>query len=332
MAGFRETAILATRFLDPVTFPIRRAYPMADSPIPAMKRQIIHLLALTASLQAAELNPGQVPPSAKWLLHLDMDAMRDSETGKAIFTEIEAQQGAKLQALKRISSVHLLKDLHDITLHGDGKPEHAVALLDGTFNQAHMVDVVKAADDYQEEIYAGITIHSWKDKKKPQHAAFASDGLLVFSRQKDALKEELDVLKVNTPAPGDPIFTNSGGKLLIAATANLAEIELPKDASKVLRLASGLRIAASENDGRFAIRMGADSSDAKHANRLGRMLDGILAMAEVGNPKLGETDFQSKVVTVTRDKPGVNVSLSLPVPAWLGIMREAARKKHKKND
>jgi hypothetical protein len=293
-----------------------------------MKIHLLSLLALTNSLQAAELVPSRIPASAKWTLHLDLDAMRGSETGKAVFARIEADHGVKLQALKRISSVHLVNDLHDITLFGDGKPEHAVALVHGNFDQAHMVDVVKASDDYSEETYAGFTIRSWKDKKKSQHAAFASDGLLVFSRQEDSLKLELDVLKASTPATADPVFTANGGKPLIAATANLAKIELPADASKILRLASVLRIAANETNGRFSIHMGAESADPKHANRLRRMLDGILALAEAGNPKLGEADFQSEVAA-THDKPGVNVALSVPVPAWLELMNDAAEKKKK---
>ncbi|MEO5917802.1 MAG: hypothetical protein ABIS50_26455 [Luteolibacter sp.] len=291
-----------------------------------MKNQILCLIALTAPLSAAELVASQVPASAKWTLHLDMDAMRESETGKAIFARIEADHGAKLQGLKRISSVHLINDLNDITLLGDGKPEHAVALIHGTFDQGHMVDVVKASDDYSEENYNGFTIRSWKDKEQTQHAAFASDGLLVFSRQDDSLKQELDVLKTNAPATADPIFSSSGGKPLIAATANLGETELPPDASKILRLASVLRIAATENNGRFSIHMGAESKDNRHANRLRRVLDGILALAEAGNATLGNVDFQSEV-TATQNQPGVNVALSVPIPAWLQIMKEAADRK-----
>ncbi|MES2660121.1 MAG: hypothetical protein V4689_15975 [Verrucomicrobiota bacterium] len=293
-----------------------------------MKNHLLCLLALTGSLQAAELVSSQIPASAKWVLHLDMDAMRGSMTGIAVLAKIQADHGAKLQAFKRISSVHLVNDLQGITLFGDGKPEHAVALVHGKFDQAHMVDVVKASDDYSEETHAGFTIHSWKDKKASQNAAFANDNLLVFSRQEDALKQELDTLKANTPATADPVFTANGGKPIIAATANLAKIELPADASKILRLASVLRLAAGESNGRFSIHMGAESADPKHANRLRRMLDGILALAEAGNPKLGEADFQSEVVA-TQDKPGVNVALSLPVPTWLGILNDAAEKKKK---
>lgn len=295
-----------------------------------MKLQILSLLTLTAALQAAELNPAQIPSSAKWLLHLDMDAMRESDTGKAIFNAIETDHGVELQALKRISSIHLLNDLHGITLFGDGKPDHAVALIRGTFNQDHLVDVVKAADGYSEQLRNGITIRSWTDKGNSQHAAFANKELIVFSRQDVALNEELDTIKADAPSPVDPIFSTEGGKPLVAAYAKLAEIELPADASKILQLVSLLRIAATENDGRFAIHMGADSKDSKHATNLRRMLDGILALAEVGNPQLADADFQSEV-TVTRQKPGVNMVLSLPVPAWLEIMKEAARKKAEEN-
>ena len=70
-----------------------------------MKKTAILLLALAASLPAAELVPARIPASAKWFLHADLDAMRESETGKAVFAQIEAEHGAKLTALKRINRV-----------------------------------------------------------------------------------------------------------------------------------------------------------------------------------------------------------------------------------
>lgn len=295
-----------------------------------MKTTILSLLALAAPLFAGEMVPSQIPASAKWLLHADLDAMRGSETGKKVFARIEEDHGAKLRAFKRMFSVHLLTDLRGITLYGDGKPEHAVVLIDGAFNRGHMEDVVKAADAYKESTHAGFTVHTWNDKGKDQHAAFASDRLLVFSHQEDLLKDALDVLKANAPASADPFFSAEGGKPLLAASAKLSEIDMPADAARLVRMAKTLRLAANENGGRFLLRASADTADAKDAERLRRMLDGVVAFAQAGDAKLDGLDLRADFSSAATP-PSLAAALSLPVAEWITLMEKAAAEEAKKN-
>ncbi len=294
-----------------------------------MKTIPICLIALAAPLIAGELVPAQIPASAKWMLHADLDALRASETGKAIFSRIESEHGAKLRAMKRMFSLHPLDDLKGVTLYGDGRPDHGVALIHGTFDRAHLEEVIQAADDYKSSAQAGTQIHSWSDKGKPQHAAFASADLIAFSRHEDLLRAALDALKANAPAQADPFFLTDGGKPLVAASARLGEIDMPADAARILKLASVLHLAANEHAGRFTLRAAAESGDATQADRLRRMLDGVLAFAEAGHPDLARNDFRSEVVT-SAGKPALTASASLPVAAWLGLMRDAAAAKKAK--
>jgi hypothetical protein len=292
-----------------------------------MKKTILCLAALAGfSLHAAELNPSQIPDSAKWLLHADFDAMRSSQTGKAVFKQIDAEHGAKLRALKRMFSLHLVNDTRDITLFGNGQPNQAVILLNAKFDKAHVLDVLAAGENYSESEHDGITIHSWTDKKKTQTAAFPENNLLVFSERRELLIEALDQLKAGTTRQADPFFTAAGGRPLVCAMARLGEIDMPADASRVLRMARVLRIAMNENEGRFSIRMNAESESDRQAKLLSRILGGIVAFAEATDPKLENLDFQSDI-RETRNPAGVGTTLSLPVPQWLDLMKKAAAEK-----
>ena len=296
-----------------------------------MNRSLFHLIALAAPLHAAPLDPAQIPAAAKWLVHADIEAMRASETGKTVFTRIEADHGAQLKAAKRMFSINPIADLNGITLFGDGKPEHAVALIHGNFDRAHLEELVAAAGDYSKDTYSGLTVHTWADKGSDQHAAFANDHLLVFSRQESLLHQALDTLKAGSPAGPDPFFAAEGGRPLIAGSANLADIDLPGDEARLLRIAKSLHVAANENAGRFAIRIGAGTGDATHADRLRRMLDGVIAFAQAGDPKLDGLDLQSSVA-VTGDKTGLDASVSLPVNEWVTLIQKAADEEAKKKD
>jgi hypothetical protein len=296
-----------------------------------MKRTLFFLTALVAPLHAAPLDPAQIPAAARWLVHADIEAMRASETGKTIFTRIEADHGARLKAAKRMFSINPIADLNGITLFGDGKPEHAVALIQGNFDRAHLEELVAAADDYSKDSYSGLTVHSWEDKGSDQHAAFANDHLLVFSRQESLLHQALDTLKAGSPADTDPFFAAEGGRPLIAGSANLAGIDLPGDEARLLRMAKSLHLAANENAGRFTIRIGAGTGDPANADRLRRMLDGVIAFAQAGDPKLDGLDLQSNVA-VTGDKSGLDASVSLPVNEWITLMQKAADEEAKKKE
>jgi hypothetical protein len=192
-----------------------------------------------------------------------------------------------------------------------------------------MEDVVKAADDYKESSHAGFIVHNWDDKGKDQHAAFASDRLLVFSHQEGLLKDALDVLKANAPASADPFFTAEGGKPLLAASAKISEIDMPADAARLLHMAKTLRLAANENGGRFLLRASADTADAKDAERLRRMLDGVVAFAQAGDAKLDGLDLRADFSSAATP-PSLSAALSLPVAEWITLMEKAAAEDAKK--
>ncbi len=288
-----------------------------------MRSIFLCLLALLAPLHAGGIIPSQVPASAKWQLHADLDAMRGSATGKSIFARIEADHGAKLRVFKRMFSIHPLNDLRGITLYGDGKPDHAVALIDGTFDHAHIEDVLEAADSYETSAYIGIAVHHWKDKDVWQHAAFASESLVVFSRQKDMLLQALDVLKAKAPARPDPFFTALGGSPLIAASARLSEIDMPGDEARLIRMAKTLHVTFNEHGGRFAVRIGAGTADAADAENLRRMLDGVIAFVQASDARFDGLDLRAEL-TVDPRVPDMKTTLSLPVGEWITLVEKAA--------
>lgn len=295
-------------------------------PADAMKSVLLPLLVFLAPLRAAELDPARIPATAKWQLHADLDAMRASGTGKTLFALLEAEHGKQLRAFKRMFSLHPLNDLRDITLYGDGKADHAVALIHGTFNRAHIEDVVGAAEGHETRSHGGVTVHRWKDKGVDQHAAFANPDLLVFSRQAHLLQEALDVLAAKAPAGADPFLQADGGRPLISASARLAEIELPEDQARLVRMVRTLRLAAHEHEGRFLLRMDAETADATDADRLRRMLDGVLAFAEASDPKLDGLDLQARLES-NPDRPAMSGRISLPVAEWIALMGKAAAEK-----
>lgn len=283
----------------------------------------VAVLVVSAPLRAGELEPAKIPASAQWLMHADLDAMRDSWTGKAVFSRLEADHGAQMRAFRRMFGLHPLDDLGGVTLFGDGKPEQAVALLSGNFDREHLEDVVAAADGYARADHGEFTIHSWNDAGVRQHAAFAEEGLLVFSRQERALRQSLDTMGPDPAAPRDSVFAAAEGRPLLDARARLSAIDLPGDEARVLRMIRTLRLSAAENAGRFSIAMTAEAENREASDQMRRIMDGAIALAQVGDPRLEGLDLQADL-SLTKDTPGMTATVSLPVNEWLGLLNQAA--------
>ncbi len=291
-----------------------------------MKASILSLsLALVFPLSAAPCVPAQVSPEAKWLVHADFDAMRGSETGKALFSLLEADQGKRLRPISTFLAMQPLDALHGITLYGDGNFGHAAALVDGKFDRALLENIVRTTQGYAGFTHAGYSVHTWLESGIKQHAAFASDNLLVFSKQEEGLKKALDILQSPSPLPPGPLLAAESGAPLVMARAQLAEMALPEDLSRLIRMAKTLRLAALESDGRFTLRASAETQSSDDADRLRRMVDGILAFAQVQDAKLEGLDLKAELDAVTKS-PVFTAALSLPVGEWIGLMEDGARK------
>lgn len=290
-----------------------------------MKSSILSLLtALASPLLAGPCVPEQISPDAKWLVHADFDAMRDSRTGQAVFSWLEADQGKRVRAISPFLAMQPLTGLHGITLYGNGSPGNAAALVDGKFDRALLENLVRTTKGYAGFTHAGHTVHSWVEEGAKQHAAFASDNLLVFSREEEGLKKALDAVAVPSPVQANPLLVAEEGKPLVVARARFSEMTLPDDLSRLVKTVKAIRLAALESDGRFTLRASAEAETGEDADRLRRMVDGVLAFAQVQDAKLEGLDLKSELSAVTQS-PVFTAALSLPVGEWIGLMEEGAR-------
>ncbi|MDB6079041.1 MAG: hypothetical protein JWO82_2788, partial [Akkermansiaceae bacterium] len=69
-------------------------------------------------------------------------------------------------------------------------------------------------------------------------------------------------------------------------------------------------------------KLAADTKDAEDAQKLQKMVDGMLAFAEVNNSKLEGLNLDSSV-TLETNPAGLAVTAGLPVAELLGLLEQA---------
>src|SRR6266436_3032008 len=93
------------------------------------------LLSLTTTTRALPLQKALVPDDAKWLVHLDVDNLRESKIGTMVLNDILAAPLVKLKTEMKVDGQLILQKIHAVTAFGDdfqaGPKANGVLLLSG---------------------------------------------------------------------------------------------------------------------------------------------------------------------------------------------------------
>jgi len=227
-----------------------------------MKTRILAGLAvLTAagSLAAAPLDEARLAADAKWVAHVDFDALRASTTVRALAGPWLATGRVQRELAKIHDKVGLdpAKDLHGLTVYGPEPVEgRGVALLIADFDRARLEAFLAEQPDHATASYGKSVIHSWTHRRPRRgdvtiHESLPGEATVLFSQDLGDLKAALDVLDGQAPnlsASDSPLKGPARpGTVLDLRAAGLAEAGLPLK-SPILRRSELLRIALGEHE------------------------------------------------------------------------------------
>lgn len=274
------------------------------------------LVAVTG--HAAEFDGSRVSADAEWLVHADLDALRDTEVGNYIVSRLqEGQADRKLDALEALLGFDPRTQVSDITLYGmDQERENAVMLLRGELDTARLVTLLRANDSYQMSTYGDFEIHRWTDENSGQESfgAIYGDGTIVMSAGQDMVVEALQVLD-----GGEPDIAESGEfqelipdapAAFFMAVAQLEEMGEMNTHARMLSQAQSGRLVLAERDGRFVGSLSLLAESEEVAGQIDDVARGILAMTMLSSgekPALArmaqalDIDTEGKRITISID-------------------------------
>lgn len=295
----------------------------------------ISLCLIAMPAPARPLQKNEVSPAAKWVIHADVEAFRNSGFGKLIMAELQAQGlEEKLEVFAGIFSFHPLKDVRDVTVYGRDKDRNgAVILIEGQFNPEKVVAVVRMNPQYQEIPYQGVTIHQWpnEEKKDGQTTSQTMYGYLhngrqiVLSSGLDALKQAVDTLKGPAGAAGSllsQVPESPKGVFLQATAIDIGAMAGEDPQAALLKQTDLVTLTAGQTADNLAAELRLRSASPEVAESLVQMLQGIIAMAQLAGqeqPKLSEL---AKTLNVTRVDKVAQVRFEVPAQSLLAFLKE----------
>jgi hypothetical protein len=243
-----------------------------------------------APLAAAPLDLATVAGDAKWLMHFDMDAVRDSVVVKRAWEKMQKMHphaGGMLDMAAKMSGMDPRKDLRDVTAWGlDTDKRNGVMIVRGKVNREMLEKMVAKAADHKTMEHRTHMLHAWTHKGwrgrggENVVGAFHRDDVLVFGRTPEKVKAALDVLdgKAAAAAGDGPLGGRvRPGSILVARAAAVD----PDTKCPVLKQGRAFRVAMGESEGKSFYRARLQMESPAAADAVEDVVEGFVALGRL---------------------------------------------------
>jgi hypothetical protein len=212
-----------------------------------MRNQILATVVMltlpVAFARAAPFDPTRVPADARYVGHVDMDALRPTHLWDEINDRLVGNEafGAKMGLFEQGSGMRFPRDLHDVTIYGkDAGDTNAVTLVHARMNRDQfMAALVNFAPNAAADSLGKYDTVSWDDGDRKMFATFHDESTLIFARSEANLGWALDAIDGKVPhvAPTDRLAAGAakppaGAPAVLAYAATVEPADLMGQASK----------------------------------------------------------------------------------------------------
>jgi hypothetical protein len=277
-----------------------------------------------------------LPANSRWVVHLDVAALRRSAIGPALLERLSGEgPAAKLRAFEALTSINLTQDVNSVTLCGrGGRDEGGAVCLHGRLDVRRLTAILGGSDGFRSENHGPHAILSWDDNRNParavrQFGSFSTNGTFaVISDRESMVRAVLDVLDGEAPGLDKVAAFKS---LDLAATNAILSVMTP-DASSlvgdnpraaVFRQARGIRLSLLSEVSRLLLDLDLEAATDVAAVQIQQMIQGFQAMALLQGAERPEIAALAQTLRVTAEGPRVRASLALDAASAARLLREA---------
>jgi ribosome-associated translation inhibitor RaiA len=301
-----------------------------------MKYLVAPFVALALITAYANANPYQatnIAADAKWVIHVDVDAIRDSQIVKKAFDACPELKnaGPVFDLIRGRIGVDLRKDLHGILAYGDHDQKHNVAVVFSTVDRKLLLDMAEKCKDHRVTKHGDIDIHSFTikhdGKTEPAAGAFYKPDVLVFAADAGQVAKAIDVLSGKAPSLTADSSLPVAGRPVKGATVIVRAMDFPENAKDVVaRKAKSIRIAMGEADGKSFYRALLVMKTPEAAEQIKTINEGLKALGalHLSNDK----DLMKLVngLSTTVQQSTVNIRWEVPTSdVWTAIEKVAKK-------
>jgi hypothetical protein len=288
--------------------------------------------------------PANIPAGARWVVHVDMDAARESALWKLVQTQFiaphQTEFDQKIRVVETLTGMKFPRDLHDVTLYGVSfAKDEACILVHAAVNQATVIDLLKLDPEFRSETHNDHEVLTWRDKDKDRllHGAFYGQDRVIVSPEKklvegalDALDGKVAVVKADSPLAAFPRAAAAGGKestIVYVAGQGLAELKKAQDpASPLVAQTQAGWLAISEVNGKIVGKAALQTKTEQSATQIQQFVQGMQALVtltasgENADDKVKAVAAALSSLNIRRDGAVISADIGVSIEALKNLI------------
>ena len=298
------------------------------------------ILCFGPPLFAEPLDRRQVAADAKWLLHVDFDAVRSADAAGKILDHWLGRESVQrsLRKVRETFGADLAKDLHSVTFYSNRfSHRHGTVIVRVKADQPRLRGYFKKLPDFRTSSHRGHKLFAWTQNKGGRRersvaGCFYRAEMMVFGQDSAEVNAALDVLDGKSKSlagSGSRLATSvPPGTILRAGATGLAEAELPFK-SPIIRRCNLLDVTVGEHGGEVFGRARLVAKSAEVAGELQTVIKGLHALAKLKHGNNEEAMEVLRALRVTKEEQTVVVQWQGSAEKVLRLIQNAWMTQHK---
>lgn len=262
---------------------------------------------LSISVKAAPLDLGHVAADAKWIMHIDLDAVRDTRIYQKM--KENPRHLAFSAMMQGMLGINPDQDLHSVTMYGTtlGK-EKGVAIVEGKIDSKRLAGMLKTCCSPEFTESKGLQImeltHTPPHREQPMHLAMTivDDQRLVAAHSVEALHNALAVLQGEGKCltSSDSLAGNiPTGTTVLMRVEGIAAVAAEKEFCPLAKQTESFRFVMGESNGSSFYRARAVMSNDQVTKQLKEVVEGAIAL---GKLHVGKNEVGKRLIEATHLK------------------------------
>ncbi len=262
----------------------------------------------TPPSSAAPLDPTRVPADAKWLIHVDYEALDESELMEA-FREKRPKEARRARRwMRERYGIDPREDLKGLTLFSDTYKSHSgAAILKAAYDREKVESGILSKPKVKSTKWQDYTLYSWEIGKRGRHrhdAPGAAEGrrrekresrsvtavlldgeTIVFAGSEERAKSLVEFLQGDKPSlegkDSRLVAEMPDGAFVYGAAIELESLSQHERPFPVLQQHEYAMWAAGERNGEVFEELTLEARDEETARQMETLLEGFVALGKL---------------------------------------------------
>lgn len=290
----------------------------------------VSVMLMATMSHGSALQAERVAASARWLVHVDVEALASSHLGTALMAQIPAEHTARLDEFKTKFGMDPLKDISAVTLYGESTVhEKAIVLIRGKFNAEKLAALIKAHPPTEQISFGGLTINKWPHDGKDGYSCLYGNDTVVMGGDLEQVKAALNVIGGSQPhmvgsSVLGKLIPSTAGVFFFASADGLDAMQGMRPNAAILKNSKNACLVVREQGDELQAQMKLTADGAEATEQIANVIRGMIAfgmLSQEQNPIMAKM-AQAAKLSVENDQ----VSLTLAFPsADVAAMIKASR-------